>query len=109
MEIIYNNILYNTRTQNELEEILSSNFINVSKEHFEQCVIWYQTFISGLVRMLASHKSSPGILIHDSIIIHECTIAKADFMLNSNGIKLYAYIHNLSIVSNPVLFPLISK
>ncbi len=109
MEIIYNNILYNTRTQNELEEILSANFINASQEHFEQCVTRYQTFISGLVQMLASHKSSLGILIHDSIISRDCTIAKVDFMLNSNGIKLYGYIHNLSIVSNPVSFPLILK
>ncbi len=109
MEVIYNNVLYNTRTQNELEDILNANFINVSQEHFVQCVIWYQSFISGLVQILEYYKSAPAQLIHDSIMVHDSILANVDFMLYPKGDRLYAYIHDLSIISHPASFPLIAK
>ncbi len=109
MEIIYNNVLYNTRTQNELEAVLAANFINVAQEHFNQCVLWYQSFISGLVQMLDNHKLRLAVLIRDTVTSCGGILADVEFMLYQKDDKCYAYIHNLSIVSRPADFPLIAK
>ncbi len=108
MEVIYNDVLYNTKTQNELENVLYMNFTNGTKEQFNQCVSWYQSYISGLVQVLNNHQSTPKVLIRELISCAECALAHVEFMLYPKGGRCYAYIHNLSIVRHPSSFPLVS-
>ncbi len=109
MEVIYNNVLYNSRTQYELEEVLTANFNSDNQERFDQCVLWYQSYISGLVYLLNSHKSNSQQLIKDYITFGNELIACVEFMLYRKDTKYYAYIHNLNIANSPICFPLILK
>ncbi len=102
MDVIYNNVFYNTRTQENLEELLNRCFAEGTREQFSKVVHWYQIYISSLIQILNSHKLSLKTLLKDSMSFNGNLMAQVEFILYIKDERYYAYIHNLSFIKYPL-------
>ncbi len=108
--VLYNDIYYSVSAQFALEEVLNTNLLSSNREQYNQCVLWYRSFIKGLTNLLSYPDKScfdgseiTGVVVNP--ILHGEDISKVIYrMLRKNG-RTLVFIQELSITTNHPSFP----